>query len=353
MVTKIINRLLPILRQFVFKRISVPHVMAFLKYNSMLKILNLFYNFLEKKTGKAMIKSKPFILFLEVTNHCNLNCPFCLTGKRNNTGRPKRNMTFNEMKKAIEAIKNQLYFIQLYNWGEPTLNKDLIKFIDHAHRQKIFTMVSSNMNFNHKNLPEQIVKSGLDYLIAAIDGFSQETYEKYRRGGNFVKAITNLEKIIAYKNANGLHTPFIEWQFVVFRHNQHEIESARQFAQTIGVDYFHPIKGYIERSDWMTTLETYSSQIGLPDSIFDCTRPWTHLNIRVDGGVAACCYEYYKRDDFGNLFISSFDEIWNNEMFKTSRNILSRGVQSVSGNCRNICFDCISKGMRPSFEKQE
>ena len=350
---KILNHLVSILRRIAGNRISIPHVMAFLRYNSLLKIFNLLHVIWEKKWGSIIAKSKPFILFLEVNNICNLCCPFCLTGKKNLSGRPKRNMTFDEMKKSIESLEKELYLIQLYNWGEPLLNRELTKFIGYAHKRKIFTMVSSNMNFIRDDIPEQIVDSGLDYFIAAIDGFSHETYSKYRRGGDFSKTITNLKRIMKLKKEKKSRTPFVEWQFVVFRHNQHEIEIARQFAKKIGIDYFHPIRGYIEDPEWLSTLDEYRSEVGAPESINNCARPWTHLNIRVDGGAAACCYEYYKKDDFGNIFSVPFENIWNNEFYRLSRQIISNVSDLGPEKTKSICYRCISKGIRPSFENKQ
>lgn len=342
--------LIPLARKFGGNRISLPHIMGFIKYNSYKKVANLIKVLWEVKTSKIEVKSRPFILFLEVNNVCNLHCPFCLTGKRKSGGRPIRNMSFDEMKRIIEPVEDVLYFIQLYNWGEPLINKDLFKFVEYARSKKIFTMASSNMNFTRPNLPEQIIDSGLDYFIAAIDGFSPQTYSLYRRGGDFIKAKKNLEAILELKKANKAKTPYVEWQYVVFKHNQHEIEAAREFANDIGVDFFHPIKGYIENPDWITDLPEYQTDVGQSQSVFNCTRPWTHLNIRVDGGVAPCCYEYYKKDDFGNIFNSSFTEIWNNSMFKSARQLITKGVNTITSE-KTICHRCIATGKRPSFEK--
>ncbi len=342
---------IPWARRVLGDRIALPHLMAFLQYNSLGKTINLLRVLWEREMKLTRLKSKPFILFLEVNNLCNLRCPFCLTGKRKQIDRPLRNMSLFEMKRAIDDIADYLFFIQLYNWGEPLLNSDLFEFINYAHKKSIFTMASSNMNFVRETVAEQVVASGLDYLIAAIDGFSQDSYGKYRRGGDFKKAIHNLERVLeAKKKSSGSH-PFIEWQYVVFRHNQHQIQEAREFANHIGVDYFHIIPGYIEDPEWITTIPEYQAQLGLPGSVNRCTRPWTHFNVRVDGGVAPCCYEFFKRDDFGNIFETDFHDIWNNHMFRSARDILITGTQKPPAIPDNICFRCMATGIRPSFEE--
>ena len=334
-------------------RISLPHLMAFMRYNSPVKLANLMHVIWEMKRGRCVLKSKPIIMFLEVNNICNLRCLFCLTGKGRSTDRAKRNMSLSEMKKTVEEVADYLYFIQLYNWGEPLLNKDLFDFINYVHRRRIFTMVSSNMNFIRPTIAEQVVTSGLDYFIAAIDGFSAGSYEKYRIGGSFEKAINNLQNVLDVRKKMGRSRPFVEWQYVVFRHNQDEITEARRFADRIGVDYFHAIPGYIEDPEWITTLPEYRVDLGRPESVSRCARPWTHLNIRADGGVAACCYEFYKKDDFANIFQTPFNQFWNNEVFVTAREVLSKGLDKAPKRPSTICHECVAKGIRPSFEKLE
>lgn len=331
-------------------RISMPHLMAFLHYNSPRKAANLLHVMTEAFSGRSKLRSRPFIMFLEVNNICNLHCPFCLTGKGKTADRPRRNMTLSEMKQAIRDLSPYLYFIQLYNWGEPLLNPDLFDFIRYAHEQRIFTMASSNMNFVRPEIAEQLVESNLDYFIAAIDGFSENSYLKYRHGGNFKKAIHNLEAVTRTRTERGRVHPFIEWQYVVFKHNEHEINAARKFSEQIGIDYFHPIPGYIEDPQWTTTLPEYQADLGRPESVAGCKRPWTHFNVRADGGVAACCYEYYRKDDFGNIFQTPFGEVWNNEMFSIARKVLAKGLRSAPRHPRTICHKCVANGIRPSFE---
>ncbi len=334
-------------------RVALPHLMAFAKYNTVKKMINMARTVWEKKLGRTEVKSKPFIMFLEVNNICNLHCPFCLTGKGKSADRPLRNMTLDEMKKSIEDLSDHLYFLQLYNWGEPLLNPDLFDFIKYARQRGVFTMVSSNMNFTRSSTAEQVVGSGLDYFIAAIDGFSPQTYEQYRRGGKFQKTIDNLKAILDIRKKMASPYPFVEWQYVVFKHNQHELESAREYANNIGVDYFHPIKGYIEDETWITTLPEFQTEIGHPESVAHCARPWTHFNVRADGGVASCCYVFYKKDDFDNIFEHPFTKVWNNDHFRAARHILAKGLKHSWPEPNTVCHQCLAAGLRPSFEQAE
>lgn len=334
----------------IFCRFSPAHLMAFARYNSLKKMTNFLKVYYEIKMGKSVVKSKPFVLFLETTNICNLHCNFCLCGKGKNGGRTKRHMSFEEMKRSLDEVVDYLYVVQLYNWGEPLLNPDLIKFIKYFHSKRVFTIISSNMNFTQFVLTDEIVRSGLDYFIAAIDGMSAATYKQYRRGGDFNKAIGNLDLLISSKRQLKSSTPFIEWQYVVFRCNEHEVEKAKVFSELLKVDLFNPVPGYIEDLDWLPTRIQYRVNLGQPESVKNCRRLWTHLNIRADGGVASCCYEYFKKDDFANLFDVSFSSVWNNDMFVSAREVVLKGIDNIHPSSHTICHRCIAQGVRPSYE---
>ena len=61
--------------------------------------------------------------------------------------------------------------------------------------------ISSNLNCFREGFARQIVTSGLDTLPVALDGASQQTYEQYRRGGDFELAVGNVREIAAEKQA--------------------------------------------------------------------------------------------------------------------------------------------------------
>jgi hypothetical protein len=67
-------------------------------------------------------------------------------------------------------------------------------------------------------------------MFCSIDGATQDSYEKYRRGGNLELIIKNLELILKIKKELKSTTPHIVWRFLVFKHNEHEIELAKHIA---------------------------------------------------------------------------------------------------------------------------
>src|SRR5690606_18284829 len=107
--------------------------------------------------------------------------------------------------------------------------------------------------------------------------------------------------------ARGLDRPFVEWQYIVFRHNEHEVKSTEEMAYRIGINKFTPLPAYVEDEEWLPqSAEFRKTTLYNPERLRNCDRPWSHLNVRADGGVASCCFEFFKADDFGDLDTATF-----------------------------------------------
>ena len=78
-----------------------------------------------------------------------------------------------------------------------------------------------------------MIRSGLDILIFSMDGTNQETYQKYRVGGNFQLVLETLERLAKAKQRLHSRTPLIELQFLVFKHNQQEIDQLISIAKKL------------------------------------------------------------------------------------------------------------------------
>jgi len=337
-------------RTFFASRLSFSHIQAFIFNNSLKKVSNLVHVHWDAWRGKAITNSKPYILILEVTNVCNLRCPFCLTGKGISGGRDVRHMTFDEAKQVIDELADNVYLLQMYTWGEPLLNKDTIKIISYAKTKNMYIMLSTNATSMTARTNKKLLDSGVDYITVAIDGGSDETYEKYRVGGNYTKVLENVKDLLGQKKLNRIDHPFVEWQFIVFRHNEHEVDATETMAYEIGINKFTPLPAYTEDKSWIPEGKQYKQELFNPERLKDCERPWTHYNVRADGGVASCCYEFAKKDDFGDIHKSKFREIWNNDFFQTSRRLITQKRKNKPLEESNIiCHDCIKTGIRPSY----
>jgi len=195
----------------------------------------LWVEFLIGRGSARMWGGKPYWLTIDPTNFCQLHCPFCPTGA-NRGVRGKSSMSLEHFKKFLDLVGPCVIHMDMMNWGESLLNKSLPDMIAHAKRYGIEVRLDANFNDVSEETIEKLILSGLDVLSVSIDGISQETYGRYRVGGNLDRVLANLEALTRRRRELGRTTPHIIWQFLVFRHNEHEAGAVEAFAHARGVD---------------------------------------------------------------------------------------------------------------------
>jgi len=94
-----------------------------------------YFNFLrsleERSKNAQIVRSRPYLLYLDPVSYCNLECPFCETGKRRGS-REAAKLPLDNFKKVIDELGDYIFDLTLYNWGEPLLNNDLPEMIQCA-----------------------------------------------------------------------------------------------------------------------------------------------------------------------------------------------------------------------------
>ncbi|GEM_PF-1090589 len=203
------------------------------------KLLNLARVEWSRWRGSDVVGGFPYVLKLESTNVCNLECPFCLDRDRSEIsadGRGFGKMDIDTYKRVIDVLAPTTLRMNMYGSGEPVIYPDVYEFIRYAADKNIGVTISCNLAAFKKEDAEKLVTCGLEHLIVSCHGASPETYIKYNVGGNFHKVQENMRAIVEAKRRLGKKLPFVDWQFLRFSHNQHEIPLARQMAKEIGVN---------------------------------------------------------------------------------------------------------------------
>ena len=307
-------------------------------YGSWKKLFNMLLIEAQLTLGLTKVRGYPFEWEIDTTNICQLKCPLCHTGL-DNINRMKGTMHFDTFKKTIDEIKDTVLWLSLYSWGEPLLNKQLPRFIQYARQSNIPTIISTNLSL--KLTPEKVeglIKSGLDVMIISLDGVTQEVYEKYRVRGKLDLVLENIRLIIEKKKELKSSTPFLEWQFIVMKQNEHQIPEARQMASDLGVDQIifkrvdfpHGIGTEEMAQKWLpvkTAEFRRESPLSKPyhENGPKCWKLWRSGVINWDGGYAPCCYLTDAKHDFGNVNDNTIKEIWNNTQYRTARNMFMSG----------------------------
>lgn len=309
---------------------------------------------------QPVIKTFPFRVNIDPTDICNLQCPLCPVGQ-NKPGRDKGLMHFEDYKKIIDEISPYVIAVDFFNWGEPFLNDRVFDMIQYANGKGLVTRISSNMNRFNPDMAKKLVASKLDYLIMSIDGASQESYVQYRVGGNFDKVVGHIKSIVAERKTQGIHKPILEWQFLIMKQNEHEIEKTKQMAKELEVDRvaFRPVRcdmgdeifisdeKKVERTwKWLPKnmdLSRYDYVKKARKKVIKyCHFPWTRAVINWNGSLSPCCAIYNQRHDFGNVFQDGFRTVWNNKNYQASRRVIKERAEGKPESV--VCYPCVKNG---------
>ena len=314
------------------------------------KIKNLLIAKIEKKENKTKLISKPYRIVVDPTNACNLGCPLCPTGL-GASERTKKILKVDDFKKIVDQVEDYCIEIHLYNWGEPTLHKNLVEMLQYAKSKKIWSRISSNLSLKFKEgYLETFVKSGLSLLHVDIDGLDQDVYAKYRKKGNLSTVIDNLKKILELKKSFNLNEPKIEIAMLAMRQNEHQHQDFLEFGKTFGIedvkiDKIQHNPNMDEKwlpKDTNLIYKTYeggdaSSTSGLDNEIKQCNWPWSGLVVNPDGGVNPCCIIDDPKSDFGNTKMDSISTIWNSPEYISSRSEFGDKKEITKKTICNIC----------------
>jgi radical SAM protein with 4Fe4S-binding SPASM domain len=301
---------------------------------------------ISKKKRRPILKGLPISLSIEPTTSCNLRCPECPSGLRNFT-RATGALDMLLFKKIIDETQTHLQYLTFYFQGEPYLNPKFLEMVAYASAKKIYTSTSTNAHYLNDEQAKQTVKSGLDRLIISIDGTTQEVYEQYRIGGQLDKVIEGTQNIVKWKKELQSETPYIIFQYLVVKQNEHQIEDAQNLANELGVDELvlktAQIYDYKNGSDLIPEQAQYSrykknaaGQYEIKNNLDNqCWKMWHSAVITWDGNVVPCCFDKDAKYSMGNVQTESFQDIWKNDKYQAFRANLLQSRTSI-----DICTNC-------------
>ena len=314
------------------------------------KVLSSYY--LSKWTKTPVQWGYPISLSFEPTTSCNLRCPECPSGLRS-FSRPTGMLQSDFFKETIDQLSKDLLYLVFYFQGEPYLNPSFLDMVQYASNKKIYTATSTNAHYLNDENARKTIESGLDRLIISIDGTTQEVYEQYRKGGNLAKVLEGAKNIVRWKKTLNSKKPFVFFQFLVVRPNEHQIDEIKKLALDIGVDEvrFKTAQIYDFEKDpnrLIPEMDRYSrykrnreGKYEIKNELLNhCWRLWHATVITWDGLVVPCCFDKDAIHKMGDLKGKPFKEIWHNPDYAQFRNRILKSRENIE-----ICSNC-SEGTR-------
>jgi radical SAM protein with 4Fe4S-binding SPASM domain len=316
------------------------------------RALNYVTNLVEYRRRKIRLRSFPPKAIFDLASVCNLRCPLCATG----AGILKQRqmfMSFELFSRTFPQMADRVLFVNLYNWGESFLNPDIFSIIDEVHASGALSHVHSNLNLK-PGIVDQIAESNLTTLVLSVDGARDETYEAYRQKGDFQLVLGNMRRLMKRRRELGKRFPEVIWKYIVHKKNEDDIDAALELAKDVGVDKLQltPIWADLQpgapdprqdewAAEWIPVKRTEFAFETRKNPLFEQTCPflWKDPVINADGSVAPCCFVKDAKHNFGDLNTHTFEEIWNNDLYRYSRSLFTTEeydgppVQSVCDQC--------------------
>ncbi len=245
------------------------------------------------KNDKFYYKSKddlPKIIRLEACSLCQLDCPACIVRKLEKQA-PENwlgYLRFKDFKNLVDD--NNFKEIYLSSRGEIFLNPELDKIMEYAHQKEITLSAGNGVNFNDvsETMLENLVKYQFRFLAIAIDGATPEVYKIYRKGGDLNKVFHNIERVNYYKKKYNSYYPRLVYQFIVFGHNEHEIELAKKKAKELDMK-FKLKRNYDKNYSPIKKAKKIVNSLPQRNIDTDCDVLFNMPQIDWNGDLIGCC----------------------------------------------------------------
>ncbi|MBI3562130.1 MAG: radical SAM protein [Gammaproteobacteria bacterium] len=182
----------------------------------------------------------PHKLHLELTERCNAACPMC--ARRVDGGQLNPHLADREITRALfEQFFNREFLQHLIelrlcgNFGDPAVAQDTLAICEHFRAINPSAALIMHTNGSVRSSEwwfrlGRLFKGKHDAVLFALDGL-QDTHSVYRRDTSWQRIIENADAFM--RGGGNAH-----WVFLVFEHNQHQVDEARTLAKTLGFRQF-------------------------------------------------------------------------------------------------------------------
>jgi len=175
------------------------------------------------------------IVHVEASSRCNSQCPMCSRYTGHGFVQPdlvegdlSADVFYKLFTPEFAGQLEHVYFSGVY--GDPCLNKLLPKFVNYLMDNGCKSVsIDTNGGYRGEDWWASLARPKV-LINFALDGTDNEALEKYRIGVKYDKVYANLKAFVA---AGGN----AQWNFIVFKHNEHQVETAKQLAEELGIRF--------------------------------------------------------------------------------------------------------------------
>jgi radical SAM protein with 4Fe4S-binding SPASM domain len=279
---------------------------------------------------------------LEVFGGCNYSCSMCpqSTGRGSNW---TRKMPLELFEKILDDIvpKYGHPIINLEGSGEPTMAKDLPKYVEACTKRGLKSFMYCNGTFLRGQFMRDTIDAGLSFVRFSCIGYNQELYKKWMSQDRFEFVKENAMETQMYIQQTQSDCEVSSYHLITDNTQvEFEVEQYRK-------NWIDPIGciGYIwKMHNWSGNYDPAYKRTGKKRT---CGRPFApEITIRaggingMQGAVTPCCQTMGPPNEdlsvLGHFQNQSFDEIWYGEEYNKLRK--AHEMEDWPEYCKNCDF---------------
>jgi MoaA/NifB/PqqE/SkfB family radical SAM enzyme len=262
---------------------------------------------------------EPPIIAIELTNYCDLKCPYCTSPLGLREKGFMSDIVFNKI--IIDLIKMKPNRVQLVGNGELTLHPNFGAYISRISQTGKYISIVTNGQWKMKFVAERILNAKIDLLEISIDAGGKEKYEYSRVHGSYDILISNLRHLKILKEHLKSKT-LINIRLMVRpsqkKSYRKEISFWKKYADSVIPQFISKINNTEYNQDVFIPVQ---NSLG---SFPKRSLPFKHMEIKYTGEVLMCYYSFFQMGSpglkIGNVLDSSINELWNSKIMKDYRN---------------------------------
>ena len=273
--------------------------------------------------SKSYMFPKAPPVFLELTNICNLDCPYC--GNRN-LKRPRGRISMDFVARMVDLCKTEGHELKwLHGAGEPLLHPELNEIISYINRENgLNASFATNATLLTQDRFADLLKSGLRSLYISLDSIREDVYAK-TRGADLSTVLENVRGAIRLMPDDFIiHIALMDYE-------GQRIDDAylKEFREVFGdKENVRPnvVKNVIQPA---SEVDLRSNKYTLNH----CIKPLQYLSVAFDGKVCLCCVDQDCERRLGDLTVQTIDEVWHDP---DTQETLKRLILGEEG-CPDVC----------------
>jgi len=220
---------------------------------------------------------------VELSNQCNAACPNCsrYVG-HSEIVNPELDLTSISLEQfktwfPLDFVQRSARWVFCGTAGDPMMAKDVYEILEYvATNSKAAIQVNSNAGMRQPAFWKKLGKLFLGHqfrtMIFSVDGL-EDTNHIYRRNVQWDRVISNMK---AYASTGAKS----QWDFIVFGHNEHQLEEARSLAKEIGIHFFAPKKPFgFEHPHGYTHMPVFDKNFNHLYNITPPSKEWQNIKM--------------------------------------------------------------------------